>query len=267
MNGDLAALVALALHGNDWLASRNGPAPQLDTANSTFQYVERVHVTCPRRGLLRTRTWAADGVAAWLQFVRNSGGRRLSLVIGGSRSPGLPDAVAASFANGVRWGLVSDGPTPRFWQAHWAVNDRDRPDRRIWAVEVSGTPLGRPRPVDAASPAARHELRAALEETREFAETCELDTWSTWFSEALDLLDAPEPVIPYHPDLAPAGLPVESRQLLAAAVAAWVFGGMGSWNDLGFPDATVQAEYDRRTGRLYASILGALAAVVDHSAR
>lgn len=262
MNGELAALIALCLHGNDWLASGTGRPPALDTENSAFRFVERVHVTCSQRRMLRTRTWEADGVAEWLRFVRDSGGRRLSLVVGGPQQSGLPDPVAASFANGGRWALVDDAPDPRLWQSQWAVHDRNRADQRIWAVQFVGSPLSPSWIAQPASSSARYDLTAALDGIRGFAEVdVDIADWVTWFTEALRLLDAPEPVIPYNPDLAPEGLPLDSRQLLAAAVKSWVFGGMGSWNDIVYSDAARRAEYDQLTDELYRSVIAALVAV------
>ncbi|MEN2742119.1 hypothetical protein ABCS02_30420 [Microbacterium sp. X-17] len=262
MNGELAALIALCLHGNDWLATGTGRAPDLDTANSAFRYVERVHVTCPQRRMLRSRKWEADGVADWLRFVNDSGARRLSLVVGSAQPSDLPDPLAASFANGGRWALVDDAPTPHLWQSHWAVHDRNRTDQRIWAVQLTGSPLGQSWLAQPAPSSAQEDLRAALDAIRGFAEgDDDIADWATWFTEALRLLDASEPVIPYYPDLAPEGLPRESRQLLAAAVKSWVFGGMGSWNDLAYSDAARKAEYDQRTAELYRSVLAALFAV------
>src|SRR4051794_262143 len=47
------------------------------------------------------------------------------------------------------------------------------------------------------------------------------------------MLTAVEPTAPYHPDILPsAGYTLAARQLLAGAVASFVFGGMGSWNDV-----------------------------------
>ncbi|WP_208041712.1 hypothetical protein [Leifsonia sp. TF02-11] len=262
MNGELAALIALCLHGNDWLASGTERPPALDRDNSAFRYVENVHVTCAQRRLLGTRKWEADGVAEWLRFVKDSGGRRLSLVVGGAQPADLPAPVAASFANGGRWALVDDALTPHLWQSHWAVHDRNRTDQRIWAVQLTGVPLDRSGVVQPPSSSARDDLRAALDAIKGFAERdVDIAEWASWFTEALGLLDAPEPAIPYNPDLAPEGLPLESRQLLAAAVKSWVFGGMGSWNDLAYSDAARGAEYDQRTDELYRSVLAALIAV------
>jgi hypothetical protein len=38
--------------------------------------------------------------------------------------------------------------------------------------------------------------------------------------------------------------------MLKAAMSAWVFGGMGSWNDMGFPGET-QKEYEQVSDKLF----------------
>ena len=59
----------------------------------------------------------------------------------------------------------------------------------------------------------------------------------------------------YHSDLGPANsYPLAAKQLLFAAGNAWVFGGMGSWNDLGFDDCETNALYDRLSAQLYTCI-------------
>ncbi|SDU72090.1 hypothetical protein [Jiangella alkaliphila] len=108
--------------------------------------------------------------------------------------------------------------------------------------------------------AARSSLLAALAEIGRFAEDSGLGEWSPWFTRARALLDDEDPVPPYHGDLLPDDSPLGLRQLAAAAVQAWVFGGMGSWNDLGFGDDAVQAGYERSTRKLYDAIRDAVAA-------
>lgn len=45
-------------------------------------------------------------------------------------------------------------------------------------------------------------------------------------------------------------LPAEGQQLLSTANSAWVFGGMGWWNDMSFEGET-QQQYDELSDRLY----------------
>ena len=58
----------------------------------------------------------------------------------------------------------------------------------------------------------------------------------------------------YHKDLAPDGcLPPLAVCLLDACQTAWVFGGMGSWNDMMF-GGDAQAEYVRTSERLFLTL-------------
>jgi hypothetical protein len=43
----------------------------------------------------------------------------------------------------------------------------------------------------------------------------------------------------------------EYHQLINACQSAWVFGGMGSWNDMGFSDAEVHKQYEELSGVVY----------------
>jgi hypothetical protein len=86
-----------------------------------------------------------------------------------------------------------------------------------------------------------------------------MESWPAWFEGALE----GGPDIPYHPDLLPAGYTSEARQLAAMAVKAWVFGGMGSWNDVYFDDRQVAAEYAAISQNLYGALLRALLASVN----
>ncbi len=52
---------------------------------------------------------------------------------------------------------------------------------------------------------------------------------------------------------------------MAASVAAFVFGGMGSWNDTGFADREMQARYERVTRQLYIAVMDGLVTAVNAS--
>ena len=57
-------------------------------------------------------------------------------------------------------------------------------------------------------------------------------------------------------------MPLEARQLLGAVLAGWVFGGMGSWNDLGF-DGEDQEEYTELSDELFTLLNQAIAVAID----
>ena len=86
-----------------------------------------------------------------------------------------------------------------------------------------------------------------------------METWPAWFERAL----ADDAEVPYYRDLLPAGYTSEARLLAAMAVKAWVFGGMGSWNDVYFGDQEAAAEYAAISRNLYSTLLRALVASVN----
>jgi hypothetical protein len=113
-------------------------------------------------------------------------------------------------------------------------------------------------------PGSGERLIAALGAAETFAGSQELKDWAAWFADARRLGDAMNPVPPYHPDMLPAtGYPEAARQLLAMATRAWVFGGMGSWNDLAFDDPEPQEKHERLSAELYSAVLGAFVAAVN----
>jgi len=86
----------------------------------------------------------------------------------------------------------------------------------------------------------------------EFARSEKLDNFAELFSRAQSRLHSDPPFSDqYHSDLSPPELlPLAACRLIAACQDAWVFGGMGSWNDQGF-DAETQPRYEALSERLY----------------
>jgi hypothetical protein len=67
-------------------------------------------------------------------------------------------------------------------------------------------------------------------------------------------------------DLAPSSfLPPYAEDLLAAAQWAWVFGGMGSWNDMSF-EGDDSTEYAQLTQELYAAVNEAVVVATNATA-
>jgi hypothetical protein len=101
----------------------------------------------------------------------------------------------------------------------------------------------------------------ALNAAATFSEDANLVYWSDQFAEVVEHLHDPEPAIPYHPELLPPTFDaLICRQLLAGACKAWVFGGMGSWND----DVGCQSpENHAISSRLYQALMCAIAAATN----
>jgi len=69
----------------------------------------------------------------------------------------------------------------------------------------------------------------------------------------------------YNDFYVPGTLEQDAACMLKAATHAWVFGGMGSWNDLGFEGDT-RKEYDRVSEGLFQVLNEAIAIAATSSA-
>jgi hypothetical protein len=265
VNGELAQLVALATYGNAWFAgSPDQPAPDLEHGNSTFQHVARVLF---RFHAAKAGPDARPSVAEWLALSRERGTTRLSLHIpvpttgSGARIDRLPDRIASGLSGGVHWGLVAEsGAAARAWLPTWAFLGDPELAGGTW--EVTYDEMGAVRGLAPFSDigAAHRDLMGAVERAEAFAASQGWQDWREWLASAR-AADVPR----FHPDLLPPdGFGDEARQLVAIAASAWVFGGMGSWND-GWPsEGQVRMQYDAVSDDLYLAICAAFVTAVAH---
>jgi hypothetical protein len=264
MNGILAQTAALAAHARArLLEARLGGDEAYWERHSTLKYVRTLTFKTRKRGVFRSAEVAlASSPSGWMSAL--PAGADVSLVSLGASGP-LEAHIASAFVGGTQEGIAvlrEDGGD--LWVPTWEVVSQ-YPDTKIWSVtylatashgvEVAGKTLDR----------ARTDLAAALNEVTAFATTeTSLSGWRKTFDKARDALDASAPSPLYHPDiLPPDGYSLPARQLIAASVGAFVFGGMGSWNDCGFEDREVQAHYERLTKKLYVAVMDALVSSIN----
>lgn len=255
MNGELAQYFALATHTSAGLRDPRG-ADGHGMSHNTFQYVGAVSFD------------GTDGLDEWVRRVETDAVDRVWLAVPSldpeKRRDGPPASVRAAFAGGMLGGLLATGTgESRLWQADWHVGDRDAPESRIWVVRYQSRPVAiepqRPDVFDAA-----RVLDGALERAAQFSERHELG-WATLFARARHHWSGDADPTEADPDhLFPPTWPdPDSRRLAAMASTAWVFGGMGSWNDLGFVDQATQSEYEQISRDLYTAVLTACVAAAN----
>jgi len=154
------------------------------------------------------------------------------------------------------------------WEARWRVENKEDPKQKIWDVAYFRVDQSR-----AHLPYSRENLTAlkrkldlVLTRIGTFAAAHNLDSFAKAFHSASDALHSDKPLSPtYHSDLAPtSNISIEAKQLLAASQFAWVFGGMGSWNDMGF-EGQEQQEYVQISDDLFALLNQAVCAAVNSS--
>lgn len=253
-------MATLAAIGGRWLrADATPPVPELMRSNSAFSYVGSFAADLPRRRF-RRRASTAESPEEWLASLRKRGTTDLQLITNPTTSRSLPPHLASAFSNAGGWALLATGEAaPELWTIRWEVEHQNAEDSGIWALHARST-SGVGAPVHQLGLSeARAGLRSALEKIRELAvQTDEVRGWSSGFEKSMALLEDPAPAVPYYQDLLPADASLERRQLAAAVVQGWVFGGMGSWNDSGFVDPVIQREHEQVTADLYAALLFAL---------
>ena len=104
-------------------------------------------------------------------------------------------------------------------------------------------------------------------EDRSICDQERLEHFAGAFLNAAGKLSSTDPLAgTYHSDLvATPAIPLKAKQLLGAVLAAWVFGGMGSWNDLGF-DGNDQQEYTELSDELFVLLNQAISVAVSATA-
>ena len=270
MNGQIAQAVALVCHGNAVL--RGMHSPPFWPTNSTAQFCDRISFGRFVRKWLGG--WRTETVAStpdeWFVQMRQNKTPSLFLSHSPSSDSRFGDRITSAFVGGGgSWLIEAVGPDSRahLWAARWSVWNKKAPERRIWRVEygiIGESKLSRLQPP---LEDIQRELTGALEEIRDFALEQKLDNFTDCFDRALEALRSEgSKRFGYHKDLAPEGaMSSRAASCLDACQSAWVFGGMGSWNDLGFEGA-IQGRYQQVSDRLFNVLNAAIVAASNDSA-
>ena len=267
MDTQLAQLITLVGHGNSFLSgSARTSVDGLAQSSSTFQFVRRLKFTRYASELAPLGAETAGDPGRWLETLRLEGAARLWYVAFAWKRQDLPEHIALGFAGAVPRAIQVDYPSGyELWYPFWTLGDRNDPRHRIWNVEYKGTPAGQSYAMtpdlEALLPSLQKSLASAEQLAREVGDWA--SNWVLVFASASEMLTAADPQsLNSISMLPPDGYSLPARRLLAAASYASVFGGMGSWNDLGVAPAQ-QAEYDRVTQDLQEAVKLSLVAAAN----
>jgi len=269
MHGELAQLVALVAHGSAFVAgTRDDSAPELFPESSVFRFTNSVEFRrrTVRLAVLSEEVPVGRACAPWYADLRERGATVIRLC----RSPLtprnriLPSHVEAGFSGGLDVGIHVRFSDRRreLWTGHWDVSEPNHPEKRIWSVRftVVATRARVQEGPDVLQASGR--LSAALDDAVSLVSgRPHFDDWENTFRHAKECLSSATPVIPFHPDLLPPeGYGLDARRLLAGAASAWVFGGMGSWNDVNLVD---DANYKAVTRELFEAVMEGVVAATN----
>ncbi|WP_211296440.1 hypothetical protein [Paenibacillus donghaensis] len=246
MNGELHQLLLITALGNGHLI--NGA----DAFHKELQRTDNLAVRFVAEGGGQSWTWPK-----WLAELKEKGCQRLML-------NGLVSASAWNnsvfVGSGAPSGVTTLGTSGEsLWRVEWRM-DQYRSQTR-WKITYTE------QKITAGHKEAREfiplvELAGKLEEV--LSQIAELAVeigeafWSSSFFEpAIGILKGTGPAAQLSFEL-PAVYTDRARALLNAVYKAWVFGGMGSWNDSPPYAAHLQGreqDYDRLSARLYETLL------------
>jgi hypothetical protein len=270
MTGILSQLITLVSFGNDYLRHDRLDA-DFYPGHPSFNYCREVFFS--RQGPDNSRDAAGGEVIAkdpgeWLAVLKKKGCDRLRLYFNYSGNEDFPDYKSAGMVGGGgTWWIEAEHPGGAdIWAVRWTVTDKDNPQHRIWTAEYgllseNGEPTLMPCDLEVIKGVVRERMEAIAA----FAEEHKLSRWHLIFRQALDILDSKEPgrltdegrLIPTD------NYSLIATQLLFAAGKAWVFGAMGSWNDLSFSDEAVRQPYEKLSYDLYDCICVSILAAVN----
>jgi len=257
--GSLANMVVLVAYGN--AALRSGYAPHELDQLSVFKFYEWIHF---RR--VSDSVVFAESPAEYIQNLDARGVRGLMLTYGTNSSApaGINERMSAGLVGGGRQYLIQEftDKSVNYLTPQSELGDRERADQRIWreTLQLYATvPRQIVKPDRPDLEWAAKKLTDALWAMIRFCD--EGDQWlrsSNWpdvFKVALDVLNdrKPENFVPYlrFPGEV---MGAEQLRLLQAADKAWVFGGMGSWNDMGYENDERQLQYEAVSSQLYQAL-------------
>ena len=266
MNGPIAQIVALTCHANAFL--RGERIPRFFPTNSTCQFCDQVtfvEVVKPLFGSPKEKV-VARTPDDWFAEIAAKGAQGVRLARSSHGDPRTSGRMSAGFiGGGGTWTMevLLPGQRSEFWAARWEVWNQKAPDRRIWRVahrRISETKSESSANQDLL--AAEGRLLTALGEIHGFSAKHNCGGFTECFAKGIASL-AGSGRHGYHKDLAPDGLlGTRATAVLDACQSAWVFGGMGSWNDMGFGGDDGK-EYERVSAQLFDSLTEAISAATN----
>lgn len=272
MNGPIAQIVELSCHANGILGDRQAKPFWPDS--SSCAYCDSIQFVTLRRSLLlrQKEDLVATTPDEWFLRLQNTGARGVRLRRVPQNDPKISDRMSAGLVGGGgMWLMEVVLPENRsqFWNGRWTVWNDHAPDEKIWRVSYALISEEATPPFERINlQTIKGRLVGALSKIKMFSARKKCAGFTEMFQQALEILRNPKPQFAHlDKELGLQGLiNDEAAILLDAAQAAWVFGGMDSWNDLSFDGADAQ-EYEQISENLFQILSEAIVAAANDSYR
>ncbi|MES1157028.1 MAG: hypothetical protein ABUL73_04525 [Alphaproteobacteria bacterium] len=264
MQGPIAQALALVCVGNTYLRGRDVSGFWPDA--SVFRFTKHCEFGADDASQpIGYRALAPDPAAWFASLKPECSGLRLHAapaLLKSGQMPGVNERMLVGFVGGgPRWLIEAVGAQrSQIWQGFDRVLDRNDPERKIWGTVY--ILQGETEPQSAADVSllsVTQALDVALTEIESFAAEVAPD-WRNVFASAREILGGAKPRDGFHADIGGyADLDAPSRGLLAAIEQGWVFGGMGSWNDMALNDE----RYEPLSENLFRALIDAITTLAN----
>jgi len=262
MSKDIARNVALVTYGNVILQNQDNIF-NIDTLITDNCY-RLDFIETPLGDLAGSTRNLAKDAYQWYKIIKEQGAKRIRLHYQPFNQLEIPDYINAAFVGGGSHWLIElqFAEESDLYLCDWVPSQYSGVDRRkIHYVRIE-------RDIDHLDDTcpsisdSRKQLKSVLEQLVKFAGKFEHSAhWVSNFEHSLATLQEFEPFT--SDEFLPAGIySKEGHQLIQGAFASWVFGGMGSWNDVSFSGAD-QERYELLSKNLYSILCNAIVSGVN----
>lgn len=257
MQGVVAQLLSIANYGNAYLLGH--PVEDYYPNDLAFKFCEHVKfVDLQSSGAQNEINDFASNPIDWFEKLKSTQVSQLRVRYFSTSTEQMSDRMSAAFVGGGgRWILEAVKPAKSdLWESKWEIGEKDAPEDKIWRVmygRILSDAVDLPAQELPDARIVKTQLQTCLQKIKGFAIANGLDNFAECFERGITALNDSSTNNSYAGyELLPDnyGL-LEQRQLLNACQNSWVFGGMGSWNDLNFSDSDVQAEYELLSDELF----------------
>jgi hypothetical protein len=242
---DIYLSIQLTAYGNAVLRG-NFPVEKFFPENPTFKNSQRI-------GFFKTDREEPYKIASdpeeWFGILKENNCESLNLYRSFPENSPAPERQMSAFMGGSSWFVVTNHHKS---SSYWLAKPGNRKSLGLY-YNVSNEPVFS---LNFSSPGEQKEkMKNILSRIHSFASKKGIKNFADSFQKALNELDSDTP-LSYNPQFIPTEFyPLEARQLLSSVFYAWVFGGMGSWNDLHFPETEDQKKYGQLSDELFSTLI------------
>lgn len=257
MNVSILQMVSIVSYSNAYL---NDQLPEISNQGEKISmYCNKVLFHIPVEG--NETQYTTQAPIDWFLSLKYRGVKQVKLHYKSVPNLNMPERMSAGFVGGAGIWMVEtvlDGKS-EFWYSKWQVDEHQRKlgSDRIWTVIYKKAPITELLTEVYTVDTQAEELKLILSQLVSFCSEIKESGWQSIFAGAKTVLDNAKPsVSTYLKDMIVDGVYTpEALALMEAADRSYVFGGMGSWNDVvSFETKEQESTYLALSDKLYASL-------------